>query len=53
MPDVDFLKQHFFHEGRIKEEHALLILQKGAELLKKESNVVDVEAPVTGKCWLL
>lgn len=53
LPDVDFLKQHFFREGRIKEEHAILILHKATEIFKKESNVVEVEAPVTGNSLIL
>ena len=47
-PDIAFLKNHFYREGRISEEHALYILEKGTELLKAEPNLLHVDAPVTG-----
>lgn len=47
-PDVNFLKNHFYREGRISEEHALYILEKATDLLKQEPNLVSVDAPVTG-----
>ena len=47
-PDIAFLKNHFYREGRLTEEQALWIIEQGTELLKKESNVLDVEAPITG-----
>jgi len=47
-PDVEFLKDHFFREGRIKEEHALYIIDKATQLLRAEPNVLTVDAPVTG-----
>jgi len=47
-PDVKFLKDHFFREGRIKEEHALYIIDKATQLLRAEPNVLTVDAPVTG-----
>ncbi|KAI9355666.1 calcineurin A CNA1 [Zopfochytrium polystomum] len=46
-PDIDFLKNHFFREGRLTEEQALIIINKGTELLKQEPNLLDVDAPVT------
>ena len=48
-PDVNFLKNHFYREGRISEEHALYILEKATDLLKQEPNLVSVDAPVTGE----
>ena len=47
-PDVEFLKGHFFRQGRIKEEHALYIIDKATQLLRAEPNVLTVDAPVTG-----
>ena len=51
-PDVEFLKDHFYREGRIKEEHALYIIDKATQLLRAEPNVLtvdaSVDAPVTG-----
>ncbi|KAG6877360.1 3',5'-cyclic-nucleotide phosphodiesterase (PDEase) (3':5'-CNP) [Termitomyces sp. T32_za158] len=46
-PDIAFLKNHFYREGRISEEHALWILETATELLRKEPNVLQVDAPIT------
>ncbi|KAJ3996137.1 Metallo-dependent phosphatase-like protein [Lentinula boryana] len=46
-PDVGFLKNHFYREGRLSEEQALWILEKGTEILSKEPNVLNVDAPIT------
>ncbi|KIJ99106.1 hypothetical protein K443DRAFT_680256 [Laccaria amethystina LaAM-08-1] len=46
-PDVAFLKNHFYREGRLTEEQALWILEKGTEVLRKEGNVLQVDAPIT------
>ncbi|CAA7270257.1 unnamed protein product [Cyclocybe aegerita] len=46
-PDVAFLKNHFYREGRLTEEQALWILEKGTEILRKEGNVLQVDAPIT------
>ncbi|KAF8131860.1 Metallo-dependent phosphatase-like protein [Boletus edulis] len=46
-PNLDFLKDHFFHEGRIREEHALWIIREATALLQREPNVLDIDAPVT------
>ncbi|TPX62007.1 hypothetical protein SpCBS45565_g07113 [Spizellomyces sp. 'palustris'] len=46
-PDIDFLKNHFIREGRLTEEQALSILTQGTELLKKEANLLEVDAPIT------
>jgi serine/threonine-protein phosphatase 2B catalytic subunit len=48
-PDVNFLKNHFYREGRISEDHALYILEKASDVLKQEPNLVSVDAPVTGE----
>ena len=47
-PDVAFLKNHFYREGRLSEEQALYIIEKGTELLRVEPNLLEVDAPVTG-----
>ena len=47
-PDAAFLKNHFYREGRLTEEQAMFILEKGTELLRAESNVLEVDAPITG-----
>lgn len=46
-PDLEFLKNHFLREGRLTDEQAMLIVQKGTEILKKEPNMLDIEAPIT------
>lgn len=47
-PDIAFLKNHFYREGRLSEEQALFILDKGTEILHAEPNVLSVDAPITG-----
>ncbi|THH30998.1 hypothetical protein EUX98_g3182 [Antrodiella citrinella] len=46
-PDIAFLKNHFYREGRLTHDQALFILTKGTELLKQEPNLLHVDAPVT------
>ncbi|KAI8853760.1 Metallo-dependent phosphatase-like protein [Chytridium lagenaria] len=46
-PDIEFLRGHFMREGRLTEEQALFIINKGTEILKKEPNMLEVDAPVT------
>ena len=48
-PDIAYLKNHFYREGRIKEDHALYIIEKATEILHTEPNLLHVDAPVTGK----
>jgi serine/threonine-protein phosphatase 2B catalytic subunit len=47
-PDVAFLKDHFYHEGRIKEEHALYIIKEANRLLHVEPNVLTIDTPAIG-----
>lgn len=46
-PDIAFLKNHFYREGRLTEEQALFILEKGGEVLRQEPNLLEVDAPIT------
>ncbi|KAF8970438.1 Metallo-dependent phosphatase-like protein [Flammula alnicola] len=46
-PDVAFLKNHFYREGRLTEDQALWILEKATDILRKEANVLQVDAPIT------
>jgi serine/threonine-protein phosphatase 2B catalytic subunit len=46
-PNIQFLKQHFYREGRLTEEQALFIIRKGSELLRAEPNLLEMDAPIT------
>lgn len=46
-PDIAFLRNHFYREGRLSEEQALWILREGTKILNSEPNMLEVEAPVT------
>ncbi|KAF9235456.1 Metallo-dependent phosphatase-like protein [Melanogaster broomeanus] len=47
MPNADFMKRHFWNEGRLTEQQALLILSQATALLSREPTLVHVESPVT------
>jgi serine/threonine-protein phosphatase 2B catalytic subunit len=47
-PDIAFLKNHFYREGRLTEEQALWIIEKATDVLRREPNVLTVDAPITG-----
>lgn len=46
-PNLQFLKQHLYREGRLTEEQALWIIHKGTELLHAEPNLLEMDAPIT------
>ncbi|EIM85718.1 Metallo-dependent phosphatase [Stereum hirsutum FP-91666 SS1] len=46
-PDLAYLKNHLYREGRLSEGHALYLIEKGTQLLKEEPNLLTVDAPVT------
>ena len=48
-PNLQFLKEHFYHEGRLSEEQAIYIINKGTEIFKQEPNLLHLAAPITGK----
>lgn len=52
-PDIAFLKNHFYREGRLSEDQALWILEAATDVLRKEGNVLQVDAPITGESFLL
>jgi serine/threonine-protein phosphatase 2B catalytic subunit len=43
----EFLKSHFFREGRLKESQALYILEQATNTFSREPNMVEVKSPVT------
>lgn len=48
-PDIAFLKNHFYREGRVSEDQALWIIEKATSLLRAEPNILQVDAPITGQ----
>ncbi|KAG9001275.1 3',5'-cyclic-nucleotide phosphodiesterase (PDEase) (3':5'-CNP) [Tulasnella sp. JGI-2019a] len=46
-PDIAFLKNHFYREGRLTEDQALYILDKASEILRSEPNLLEIDAPIT------
>ena len=46
LPDVDFLKTHLFHEGKLKLEQALRIVKQATGILTQEPTMVKVPAPL-------
>ncbi|WLF77606.1 3',5'-cyclic-nucleotide phosphodiesterase (PDEase) (3':5'-CNP) [Lodderomyces elongisporus] len=47
LPNCDFIKEHFFNEGRLKEDQAIRIVKQATQLLSAEPNLLSVPAPVT------
>ncbi|KAJ1943451.1 3',5'-cyclic-nucleotide phosphodiesterase (PDEase) (3':5'-CNP), partial [Linderina macrospora] len=46
-PNCDFLKDHFFREGRLRESDALAILEEATSILKAEPTLLTLSSPVT------
>ncbi|KAL7292983.1 hypothetical protein TKK_0013433 [Trichogramma kaykai] len=46
-PRVEVLRDHLLLEGRIDKSAALRIIYEGTEALKRESNLIEVDKPVT------
>lgn len=46
-PNLQFLKQHFYREGRLTEDQALWIINEGTKLLEREPNLLEMDAPIT------
>jgi serine/threonine-protein phosphatase 2B catalytic subunit len=51
-PKLDRLREHLLAEGRLQEDAALMIIERGEALLRTEHNLIDLEAPITGKIEL-
>ena len=47
LPNVGFLRKHFFREGKLTEQQILFILGKVMEIFKAEPNVLRLQAPIT------
>lgn len=47
LPNCEFLKKHFYDEGRLQEHQAVRILKDATAVLTQEPNLLTVPAPVT------
>jgi len=47
LPNIGFLRKHFFREGRLTEQQIFFILRKVMEIFKEEPNVLRLQAPIT------
>ncbi|KIM43487.1 hypothetical protein M413DRAFT_381895 [Hebeloma cylindrosporum] len=45
--NAEYLKQHFYREGRLKESQALYILEQATNICSREANMVTLKSPVT------
>ncbi|TBU28142.1 Metallo-dependent phosphatase [Dichomitus squalens] len=45
-PNVELLREHFFHEGRLSHEQAMFILDQATDVMTREPNMVQVPGPV-------
>lgn len=48
-PNVNFLREHLFREGRVTEGQALYLLEEATKLLRNEQNMLEVQGPITGE----
>lgn len=46
-PNLAFLKDHLFREGRLSDEQALYIINSTTKILQQEDTLLDVDPPIT------
>lgn len=46
IPDCDFLRSHFYHEGMLTENQVMRIIGRGKSVLKAEPNMLNLPAPI-------
>lgn len=46
-PDLAFLKNHLYREGRLTDEQALFLIHGATDVLRTEPNLLEVDAPIT------
>lgn len=49
MPNIAFLRLHFYQEGRLTEDQVLFLLRGVTDIFRTEKNVLRVKAPVTSE----
>lgn len=50
---MEFIKQHFFLEGRLSNKQALDIIYTATGILKNEPTLLELDAPLTGLILLM
>lgn len=46
-PNLEFLKDHFYREGRLSNDQAIRIVEAGTRILEQEPTLLEVDAPIT------